>query len=216
MSSNAALITTSVLFIIVLATMVGLIVYSFSIKNKLKKCPPNCNDGNCSILPTGIYQISAGNVSLLQANDGDLGYVYVGSVSDNVPNGVTLTPNWNVLCLPSPTPGQSVIALFNELPNQGGLNALQQSSVNNTTNGAKMTSVGTIDQTFAQWFNVIPQQNGGYQLMTAGTYLTLNQNPVNSGNNFSTSEPASPDALFLPASNITTPFAATFQFTLVS
>lgn len=219
MTSNAALILTSTLFVVVLVTMIVLIVYSYSVKNKLKKCTLSCNDGNCSVLPTGIYTIQAGGVSLLQANDGDLGYVYVGSPTDNVNSTVTLVETWNVVCLPSQTSGQSLIALFNTQPDgQSTINALQQNKVNeNEINllGSKMsTSAADVDPTFAQWMNVIPQ-SGGYQLMSSGRYLALRDTPVNNGTLFSTSLTASPDAVWDILANFTTDWNTIFTFSPV-
>lgn len=220
MTSNAALILTGVLFIIVFVTMVALILYSFSIKNKLKKCPPNCNNGNCSVLPTGMYTISSGSNELIQANVGDLGYVYVGNVTDPVNAGVSLSNVWQVLCLPSPTDGQSLIGLFNTQPN-GIQNALQQSTVQvggENIMGSKLSdTTSNVDATYAQWINVIPN-SGGYQLMTSGRYLGLRDQPQNSGTSFTTTYTASPDAVWDVLANFTpsTNWTTVFNFTPVA
>lgn len=220
-STNTNLIITSTLFLVLLGVMIFLIVYTLVVKNKIKNCSVQCNDGNCSVLPTGIYQISAGNVSLLQANAGDLGYVYVGNTTDNVPNGVTLTSDWQVICLPSSTTGQSLIGLFNTMPDgMQSQNALQKNTVtigNTSIVGSKMTSLSgsSVDPTYAQWFNVLPQSGGGYKLMTSGDYFAIDQTPINSGANFSTSLTANPDAAFYSISSVPSGFTTTLTFTPV-
>jgi hypothetical protein len=202
--------------------MIVLIVYSYSIKNKLKKCPPSCNDGNCSVLPTGIYTIQAGGQSLLQANEVEFGSVYVGLTTDKVPSSVTsLSSTWHVMCLPSQSTGQSLIALFNVQPENNAINALQQTQVvyngDNLTGSKMTTTTSDVDPTFAQWMNAIPQSSGGYQLMSAGRYLALRNSPVNSNLNFSTSLTASPDAVWDTLANfeLTNDWSTIFTFSPV-